>query len=57
MTANYITVSDVFWHGRTPASYNTTNMKMPWSKSQLLSAVGKQTHALSLSKAAMENAW
>lgn len=41
MTANYITVSDVSWHGRTPASFGTTNEKMPKRKSQLLSAVGK----------------
>lgn len=41
MTANYITVSDVSWHGRAPAPFGTTNKEMPTSKSQLLSAVGK----------------
>lgn len=43
MPANYITVSAVFWLGRTPASCSTTNKKTPGSKSQFLSAVGKQT--------------
>lgn len=47
MAANYIIVSDVSWHSRTPAPFGTTRKKVPGSKSQLLSAVGKPRPYLS----------